>query len=649
MENTRILVVDDTYDNLAYLSDILEVEGYEIHLAENGEDGLKIAQDVIPDLILLDIMMPDIDGYEVCRKLKANTKLVDIPVIFISALGDTTDKVRGFSVGAVDYITKPFQHTEVIARIEAHMELVRLRNRDQEHIEELLQEIDARRQAELLNSQLLDSISVGVFITRKERILFTNPMMSQLTSYSDDELKAMNFDILVDELMRNQVQELMQKVHKQAISSNTDIQLIAKDGTSQWVHLSLTPIYHEGMAAVLGAMSNIDELKILQTDIKSALIREQAERELTQALLDTALTLNSTNDLQTILSEILRNLYTVVAADWANVMLIGPKQLDMVAAHGYPEDLQESILGKFYPLVDNPLLKHIQSQQTALIIDDVETSIYWGKDLGASGVRAYLGYPIVLAGKIIGLLNIESQETNSFSENTIPKVQAFANQIALAIQNEHAHEQTQELATQDERQRIARELHDAVSQTLFSANMMAETLPRLIDGDIEDVREKLVDLAVLTKGALAEMRTLLVELRPSALDDADFVQLLTNLVNGLRPQVEAEVLFSVQSDETELDIKRKVNLYRITQEALNNVLKHARAKKIEINFRYNKQGLELLITDDGCGFDPDTTSAHNMGLRIMRERALEQDLYLEITSAPNEGTKIKVGWGDGNE
>lgn len=649
MKNTRILVVDDTYDNLAYLSDILEVEDYEVHLAENGKEGLKVAQDVVPDLILLDIMMPDIDGYEVCRQLKANVKLADIPVIFISALGETTDKVRGFSVGAVDYITKPFQHTEVIARIQSHMELVRLRNRDQEHIEELLQEIDARRQAELLNSQLLDALTVGVFIILKDRIVFSNPMMRELTAYSDDELKTMNFDILVDELMRNQVHELMQKVHNQAIFSNINIQIIAKDGTTQWVHLSLTPIYHQGMAAVLGAMSSIDELKILQTDLKSALIREQAERELTQALLDTALSLNSSDDLDTILSKILHNLRTVITADWANIMLIRTNHIDMVAAYGYSEDLQEDLLDRDYPLIGNPLLGHIQSQQTALIIDDVETSTYWSNDLGAVGVRAYLGCPIVLAGEVIGFLNIESQQIDSFLENDIPKVQAFANQIALAIQNERAHEQTQELAAQDERQRIARELHDAVSQTLFSANMIAETLPRLIDGDIEDVREKLVDLSVLTKGALAEMRTLLVELRPSALEDTDFVQLLTNLSNGLRPQVEAEVLLNIQCDETELDTKRKVNLYRITQEALNNILKHARAKKIGINFRCSKQCLELLITDDGCGFDPDTTSAHNMGLHIMRERALEQHLHLEINSVLNEGTQIKVSWSNGDD
>ena len=122
-----ILLVDDNPTNLQILFQTLEGAGCKLLIAKNGQGALSIAGKALPDLILLDIMMPDIDGYEVCRKLKSNHATADIPVIFLSALGDTEDKVKGFHLGAVDYITKPFQPDEVIARVNTHLTIHRLK------------------------------------------------------------------------------------------------------------------------------------------------------------------------------------------------------------------------------------------------------------------------------------------------------------------------------------------------------------------------------------------------------------------------------------------------------------------------------------------------------------------------------------------
>jgi signal transduction histidine kinase len=123
----NILVVDDTPANLRLLSDMLEECGYEVRPAPDGHLALRAAESEPPDLILLDISMPDMDGYEMCARLKENDDLKDIPVIFISALTETLDKVKAFGVGGVDYVTKPFQFEEVQARVEAHLSLRRLR------------------------------------------------------------------------------------------------------------------------------------------------------------------------------------------------------------------------------------------------------------------------------------------------------------------------------------------------------------------------------------------------------------------------------------------------------------------------------------------------------------------------------------------
>ena len=127
-----ILVVDDTPANLRLLSQMLAEHGYLVRPVPDGLLALAATQAQPPDLILLDIRMPEMDGYEVCRRLKADPQTRDIPIIFISALGETEDKVKAFSVGGVDYITKPFQIEEVLARVEAHLSLRRLQQQLQD-------------------------------------------------------------------------------------------------------------------------------------------------------------------------------------------------------------------------------------------------------------------------------------------------------------------------------------------------------------------------------------------------------------------------------------------------------------------------------------------------------------------------------------
>jgi two-component system sensor histidine kinase/response regulator len=121
-----ILIVDDTPANLSVLVDTLSEAGYHLMVAEDGEDALAQTAHTQPDLILLDVMMPGLDGFETCRRLKAKPRTRDIPVLFMTALTDTTEKVRAFAAGAVDYITKPIQHEEALARISTHLTLRRL-------------------------------------------------------------------------------------------------------------------------------------------------------------------------------------------------------------------------------------------------------------------------------------------------------------------------------------------------------------------------------------------------------------------------------------------------------------------------------------------------------------------------------------------
>lgn len=123
----NILIVDDIEDNLNILGDLLTFDGFNVETASSGEDALKRVQESHPDLILMDILMPGMDGYEVCTQLKADESTKDIPVVFVSSMGDVESKVQGFKVGAVDYINKPFHHAEILVRVNTHITILRLR------------------------------------------------------------------------------------------------------------------------------------------------------------------------------------------------------------------------------------------------------------------------------------------------------------------------------------------------------------------------------------------------------------------------------------------------------------------------------------------------------------------------------------------
>jgi PAS domain S-box-containing protein len=166
----NILIVDDTPANLQLLSEMLKRRGYTVRSMPNGQLALESARTLPPDLILLDIMMPGLNGYQVCEQLKANAQTCDIPVIFLSALNETVDKVKAFAVGGIDYITKPFQVEEVLARVQTHLSLRQLHQQLEAQNNQLKQEILIRQQAEeaLRNNQqflqnLINNLPVAVF------------------------------------------------------------------------------------------------------------------------------------------------------------------------------------------------------------------------------------------------------------------------------------------------------------------------------------------------------------------------------------------------------------------------------------------------------------------------------------------------------
>lgn len=205
--------------------------------------------------------------------------------------------------------------------------------------------------------------------------------------------------------------------------------------------------------------------------------------------------------------------------------------------------------------------------------------------------------------------------------------------------------QERESAATAERSRLARDLHDAVSQTLFSASLIAEVLPRLWEKDLNAGRKRLGEVRELTRGALAEMRTLLFELRPAALADAELGDLLRQLAESITGRARVPVSVQVEG-YCSLSPEIKVGLYRIAQEALNNVAKHSGASSATVILRCQAGRTELCIRDNGKGFDLSNVPAESLGLGIMRERAKAIGASLNLSSKMNEGTEVTAVWQD---
>jgi PAS domain S-box-containing protein len=197
----------------------------------------------------------------------------------------------------------------------------------------------------------------------------------------------------------------------------------------------------------------------------------------------------------------------------------------------------------------------------------------------------------------------------------------------------------------EERTRLARDLHDAVSQTLFSTSLIAEVLPKVWERNKEEGLKKLEEVRQLTRGALAEMRTLLFELRPAALADADLNELLRQLSESVIGRARVPVALEVDGTG-EVPPNVKIALYRIAQEALNNIAKHSGASRAQVSLHCQTHQINLRISDNGHGFDVSQAGPGSFGVSNMRERAGQIGATLKIESKINQGTEITVDWHD---
>lgn len=268
--------------------------------------------------------------------------------------------------------------------------------------------------------------------------------------------------------------------------------------------------------------------------------------------------------------------------------------------------------------------------------------------------RALIAVPLETS-EVYGAITLYYGQPRAFSEEDVGLAVAFGDQAALAIQNAQLRRQVEQAAVASERRRLAHDLHDSVTQVLFSASLTAEVLPVVWQRDRQEGERALEDLRQLTRGALAEMRMLLLELRPDSLRQARLEELLHQLAEAVAGRARIPVDVEIEGC-ADLPSEVRVALYRIAQEALNNVARHAEANRAVLSLRCEAvapvgsgqpaSAARLEVCDDGIGFGVDTVSAEHLGLAIMRERAEAIGAELSISSEPGQGARVIAVWRD---
>ncbi|WGV23355.1 ATP-binding response regulator [Halotia branconii] len=271
-----ILVIDDTPENLNLLSAMLTEQGYKVRSVTKGSTGLRGANAVLPDLILLDVNMPEMNGYEVCENLKANDRTREIPVIFISALGDVLDKVKAFAVGGVDYITKPFQLEEVLARIENHLTIRQLQQQLQAQNQQLQQEIQDRTKAEEKFAKVFRSSPnpIAIATIAEARFIDVNPSFLKMSGYSLEEVIGHTVTVLNLGKDTVSIAQTIQLISDTGSLYNQEFEFSTKSGESKTILLSIELIDLGGVQCALLIANDITERKRLENEFISLVSHE---------------------------------------------------------------------------------------------------------------------------------------------------------------------------------------------------------------------------------------------------------------------------------------------------------------------------------------------------------------------------------------
>ena len=507
---------------------------------------------------------------------------------------------------------------------------------------------DALQERELQYRSIFESTADGLIINSFDgRIVEANPAACRMNGYSYDEFLRLEPMSIIHPDYRHLFDEFLQTVHAGG-QFEAQAMNVRKDGTQFDVQVRGTQFIYKGEPHVLGIVRDITE------QVRAYQLLEQRVQERTRelsTLLDISRTVASTLELEPLLELILDQLQVMVDYTSASLFTLQDDTLVMVAYRG-PEPTEAALQSRI-PLSDPILREAMLGRLEPVFIPDVsadepaaQSLLYIIREhlaIPVDDVQAAMWIPLIVKRHVIGGLGVTHSKAGTFTERHANLALTIAHQAAIEIENARLYEQAQGLATLQERQRLARELHDSVTQSLYSLTLMAEAARRLImAGDWERAQNYLGRLGQTAQQSLKEMRLLVYELRPPELAKEGLVGALQQRLDTVEGRAGVESRLFVEGD-VQLPPAVEEGLYRIAQEALNNALKHAAATSVTVLIRAEADHVELQVTDNGHSFDPDALSDKGgLGLVNMQERATSLKGTLAVTSSPGQGTTVKA-------
>jgi PAS domain S-box-containing protein len=539
----------------------------------------------------------------------------------------------------------------------------------------LLAQLGAGTDPGLLTLILAAAPVAIVMVNGAGTILYANPKLGELFDYAPDELLGRPIELLIPERFRADHLEHRRRYvsnpHMRPMGSGLDLAGRRKDGTEFPIEAGLSFIEAGDDLLVMSSIADTTRRKqteeVLERRVEERTRELERRREVADGLRDILTVLNSNQPLEVILNHIAAQACRLLHADASAICRTSeePGPLVVQASFGLPHGLIHThvadtegegapqfdgfdtlfgaIMAEASPPRTGPAV--VWSQEGVRISSDGARPAHADAApvLMDTGYQAVLTVPLVIKEEVYGSLLLYYLESRRFSAEEIELAYTVGDQTALAIENARLRTQVERTAVAAERSRIARDLHDSVTQTLFSASIISEVLPRLWVRNRDEAERRLEELRQLTRGALAEMRTLLLELRPATLNEVELSELLRQLTEAITGRARVPIALEVQIDQP-LPPDVKVAFFHIAQEALNNVAKHARATQASLELRCSGDHVQMSVRDDGRGFVLEKVTPEHLGVSIMHERAEAIGAHLQIDSHLERGTEVTIRW-----
>jgi len=508
--------------------------------------------------------------------------------------------------------------------------------------------------------RLVETMNDGLAVTDEDgRFTYVNNRLIEMVGYPTEELIGhLATEFTSDEDNR---QALASQLEARKTGSNKPYELTwrRKGGEEMFTLISPVPLFEDGerFKGAFAVVTDITERVLAGRTLEQRV--EERTRELS-TLLGISRDISGWRDLTDVLNRILVHLKSAV--DYHGLVILAEEQGKWrILAQDWPDLPTQLDPIEFSALEVQAIVKDFAHGEPVLISNtDLDTAQEAGfgrlatrlSSRGIPGTRCWLGVPLFEKESIIGILALGCEKGGA-SDDQIQVIVASANQAAIAIENHRLYQQMRAAVMSEERNRLARDLHDSVTQSLFSATLLADVLPQIWQRDPEQGLQRLEKLRRLMRGALAEMRTMLLELRPSAVSNAPLADLLAQLTEAIASR--SGLPFQLYLEQIPaLPEEVQTNFYRIAQEALNNVVKHAQAKQVTVSLSETmlppevaggaEREVKLVIRDDGVGYSTGDEKSTHLGIDIMRERAAAIQANLALESQLGYGTQVTLIW-----